>query len=119
MSLLEYKQVIIIRKDIHMSVGKIAAQVAHAAVTAAIYTQNNKREWFEKWFAEGQKKVILKVESKDELINLWNIVKSEIPSVLIHDRGLTELPPGTLTALGIGPAPEQLVDKHTRSLPLL
>jgi len=56
MSLLEYKQVIIIRKDIHMSVGKIAAQVAHAAVTAAIYTQNNKREWFEKWFAEGQKK---------------------------------------------------------------
>ncbi|MHA1506108.1 MAG: peptidyl-tRNA hydrolase Pth2 [Candidatus Asgardarchaeia archaeon] len=116
----EFKQVILVRGDIKMSVGKTAAQVAHAAVSAAFETYMKKRDWFERWFEEGQKKVVLKVKKVEELLELLKEVKSSgIPSALIKDMGLTEIPPGTITALGIGPAPSRILDKFTGSLPLL
>jgi len=105
--------------DIKMSTGKLAAQVAHAAVTSALEAMKYRKEWFKKWIKEGQKKVVLKVKSEQELVDLWKSVKDELPNALIQDRGLTELPPGTITALGIGPAPESIIDKYTGKLPLL
>ncbi|MHA1596970.1 MAG: peptidyl-tRNA hydrolase Pth2 [Candidatus Asgardarchaeia archaeon] len=120
MSSFEFKQVIVVREDIKMSVGKVAAQVAHAAVSSAFKTYRIKRDWFEKWFEEGQKKVVLKVKKLEDLLKLSNEVESSgIPSSLIKDMGLTEIPPGTITALGIGPAPSKILDKFTGSLPLL
>ncbi len=118
----KYKQVMIIRKDLGMSCGKISAQVAHAAVT--LYDRaNNKRKykkWLKKWLNEGQKKVVVKVSSENELRNLYEkALKFDLPATLIQDRGLTEIPPGTITALGIGPAPEAEIDKVTKHLPLL
>jgi len=68
---------------------------------------------------EGQRKIVLKVNSEDELLEKEREAKeASIPSALISDMGLTELPPGTVTALGIGPAPERVIDKITGSLPL-
>jgi len=68
---------------------------------------------------EGQRKIVLKVNSEDELLRKEREAKEAgIPSALISDMGLTELPPGTITALGIGPAPEMMIDKITGSLPL-
>jgi len=68
---------------------------------------------------EGQRKIVLKVNSEKELLRKEREAKEAgIPSALVSDMGLTELPPGTITALGIGPAPETMIDKITGSFPL-
>lgn len=115
-----YKQVIVFRADLKMSKGKIAAQAGHAAVSAAEEARRNHRDWFEAWLEEGQCKVVLKVKNEDELLELEKKAKElGLPNALITDRGLTEIPPGTITCLGIGPAPAEKVDKITGKLPLL
>lgn len=120
MSNFKFKQCIIVREELKMSNGKTCVQVAHAAVSAAEEARRLKPEWFARWLEEGQKKVVLKVKTLDELIKLREIAVSEgIPAYLVSDMGLTELPPGTVTCLGVGPAPEDLMDKVTGKLPLL
>jgi len=115
-----YKQVIVFRTDLKMSKGKIAAQAGHAAVSAAEEARKNYRDWFENWLNEGQCKVVLKVKSEKELLELERKAKDlGLPHALIIDQGLTEVPPGTITCLGIGPAPAEKLDKITGKLPLL
>lgn len=116
----EYKQVIIVRNDLRMSKGKTAVQVAHAAVSAAFEALRKKEEWFRSWFESGQKKIVLKVSSEDELLKYYNeAIRAELPVVIVRDAGLTELPPGTVTAIAIGPAPSKLIDKFTLELKTL
>jgi len=115
-----YKQVIVVRTDIEMSVGKTAAQVAHAAVSAAEEAREEKPEWLREWLKEGQKKVVLQAASLDELLRLEEKARElGLPTALITDRGLTELEPGTVTCLAIGPAPSDIVDRVTGHLKLL
>lgn len=116
----KYKQVIVVRSDLKMSDGKLAAQVAHSAVGSADKARREHRGWFSAWLAEGQKKVVVKVRSEHELRDLQKkAARESLPHSLVQDAGLTELPPGTTTALGIGPAPNEIVDKVTGGLPLL
>ena len=120
MSEFEYKQVIVLRTDLGISRGKIAVQAGHAAISAAEEARKKHPEWWKAWLGEGQCKVALKVKSEQELLKLEKEVKaSNLPSSLVTDRGLTEIPPGTITCLGIGPAPSSLIDKITGELPLL
>lgn len=116
----DYKQVIIVRTDIRMSKGKLAVQVAHAAVIAAFEAYRRKREWFEQWWISGQKKVVVKGGSEEKLLKYAEIAKKQgLPVSIVRDAGLTELPAGTLTAVGIGPAPSNKIDPITGGLKLL
>lgn len=120
MSEFRYKQVIVFRSDLKLSKGKAAAQAGHAAVSAAEEARKHRREWWKAWLNEGQRKVVVKVKSEAELLALERQAKEmALPCALIVDRGLTEIPPGTVTCLGIGPAPNDKVDKITGNLPLL
>ena len=118
-STFRYKQVIILRSDLKMSRGKAAAQACHASLTASEEARRRRPSWWKAWMREGQRKIVLRVDSEDELLEKEREAREAgIPSALISDMGLTELPPGTFTALGIGPAPEWMIDKITGSLPL-
>lgn len=108
------------RTDLRMSKGKIAAQAGHAAVSAVEEARRHFQGWWKAWLKEGQRKIALKVDSEQELLELESEAKElGLPCVLIYDRGLTELPPNTLTCLGIGPAPYDSVDKITGKLAIL
>jgi len=115
-----YKQVIVMRTDLKMSKGKIAAQAGHAAVSAAEEARKKCSDWWKAWIAEGQCKIAVRAESEQELLELEEKAKkSKLPTALIVDRGLTELPPETVTCLGIGPAPSIQIDAITGKSPLL
>ena len=105
----EYKQVIVFRIDLKLSKGKIAAQAGHAAVSAAQEAHDRHRGWW-----------AVKVKDEKELLELEEAANDlGLPNALIVDRGLTEIPPGTVTCLGIGPAPEAMVNRLTGKLSLL
>lgn len=116
----EYKMVIVTRTDLKLSPGKLAAQVAHAAVNCAFSTKKNNVKWFNKWQSEGAKKVVAKVETVDEFFVLKEKAEHlKISTSLVEDAGHTEIPSGTKTVLGIGPAPDNIIDQVTKNLPLL
>jgi PTH2 family peptidyl-tRNA hydrolase len=115
-----YKQVIAFRADLKISKGKIAAQAGHAAVSTAEEARKHHGEWWKTWMKEGQCKIAVKVKNEKELLELEKKAKElSLPCTLITDRGLTEVPPGTTTCLGIGPAPTEKIDTITALLPLL
>ncbi len=117
---MEYKMVVVVRADLKLTPGKMAAQVAHAAVNCALASKKKKSEWFDAWYKEGQKKVVVKAQSLDELYVLkMQAEDAGFTISLIVDAGLTELPPGTTTCLGIGPAPNALIDLITGQLKLM
>jgi PTH2 family peptidyl-tRNA hydrolase len=115
-----YKQVIVVRKDLGMGTGKLAAQVAHAAVMAVEITKMRNLNWFNSWFKAGQAKVVVKVQNLSELVEIRKHAETLHLSVAeIQDSGLTQIPPGTVTCIGIGPGPSGLIDKVTNHLKLL
>jgi len=109
------KQVIVVRRDLKLGKGKLAAQVAHASVSAA-----DKSKWKEEWLREGQKKSVLRCEDLNGLMKLLKNAKNyKLPVSLVKDMGRTQIPPGTVTCIGIGPAPEEKIDEITGNLKLL
>ncbi|KCZ72578.1 peptidyl-tRNA hydrolase [Candidatus Methanoperedens nitroreducens] len=113
----EYKQCIIVRDDLKLSKGKLAVQVAHAAVSAYEFADRDIRE---AWKEGGQKKVVLRVPKLQDLFELKETARRHgLSTALITDAGLTEVPPGTITVLGIGPAEVSMLDKITGHLKLL
>ncbi len=116
----EFKQVIVVRNDLKLPKGKLAVQVAHASVTAAFEVYKKKKEWFDIWMKQGQRKIVVKVKDLNELEQIYKkAIEMSLPVCIIRDAGLTVVPPGTITCAGIGPAPAELVDKITGHLKLL
>jgi peptidyl-tRNA hydrolase, PTH2 family len=115
-----FKQVIVVRRDLGMGVGKTAAQVAHAAVSAAWQAGTDHREWLAGWWLDGQPKVVLQVPDAEELEAVCRQARAaKLPVFVIRDRGLTQVAAGTTTCAAIGPAPAEKVDAVTGELRLL
>ncbi|WP_129114789.1 peptidyl-tRNA hydrolase Pth2 [Halegenticoccus tardaugens] len=110
------KQAIVARADLGMGRGKLAAQVAHASLSAYEDADAKTRR---AWKGEGQKKVVLKANGETELFELADAAEYEgLPHAIIRDAGHTQLEPGTVTALAVGPGPDETVDRVTGDLPL-
>ena len=113
------KQVIVVRTDLHMGKGKIAAQVGHACVLGAEHVRKSYPEWYTEWWG-GQEKVVLKVLGIKELQEVkLHAIDLNLPWSEVTDAGYTQISPGTTTCISIGPAPENLIDKITGDLKLL
>jgi PTH2 family peptidyl-tRNA hydrolase len=126
----EYKQVIVLRKDLKMGCGKACAQASHAAQLALFEAKRMEKlepvMWeginniVDMWVTGGYHKVILTVDSETELIALHEVALARgLPTAFVVDFGLTQLPPHTITAVGIGPAKSDEIDKITGHLRLM
>jgi peptidyl-tRNA hydrolase, PTH2 family len=108
---------VVVRTDLGMGRGKIAAQVAHAAVTAVLAARSTDLAG---WLADGQPKVILRVGSVTELGQIVAAASAAgLPTEIIRDAGRTQLEPGTATCCAVGPADAARVDAVTGGLALL
>jgi len=116
--LMAVKLALVVRTDLGMGRGKIAAQVAHAAVAAVLATGRSPD--FAGWLAEGQQKVVLRAGSAEQLLDVARRARAAgLPVEVIQDAGRTQVPPGTVTCCAIGPADGARMDPVTAELTLL
>ena len=114
---MSYKQVILVREDLKLPKGKLAAQCSHASVDSVIKSD---KKLVEAWKKEGAKKVILKVKDEKELFKYKQMAEDNgLKTALITDAGRTVLEPGTITCLGIGPDLEEKIDKVSGKLKMM
>ncbi|MBF0197302.1 MAG: peptidyl-tRNA hydrolase [Planctomycetes bacterium] len=117
----ESVQYLIVRQDLQMSPGKMAAQSAHAAVASSMvfFSASRRiinpqsiekyREAAEHWMGSSFAKVILRVKNREQMIKLFkDLDECELPYAPIFDACRTELEPeeangSTLTCCGIVP----------------
>ncbi len=111
------KQVIVVDQSLGLPPGKLAAQVAHAAVLAFLRAPAPlQRAWLE----SGMPKIVLACESAAALRALADQALGEGLSVgLVTDAGRTVVSAGTDTCVGIGPDEAARIDKITGALRLL
>eukprot|EP00924_Labyrinthula_sp_SR-Ha-C_P011356 maker-scaffold_36-snap-gene-2.2-mRNA-1 protein AED:0.01 eAED:0.01 QI:71/1/0.5/1/1/1/2/366/192 len=111
------KMVMVVRTDLKMGKGKIAAQCCHACLGA--YRRADERD-LRIWALLGQTKLVCKVTSRDALLEVAeSAAKNKLPHYLVTDAGRTQIAPGSETVCAIGPAASSLVDKITGDLKLL
>ena len=135
-----YKQIIIARKDLNMSAGKLAAQVAHGSMAFLInMIKNNYNKWvtsddemyytsevtfdadtYEQWIDNEFTKCVLKAKNKSQLLKVKTMaeeigLKENVDFWLIKDNCHTELEPEedgtTLTVIGFRPLSLEIADK--------
>ncbi|XP_053669238.1 probable peptidyl-tRNA hydrolase 2 [Anopheles marshallii] len=116
----EYKMVLVVRNDLKMGKGKIAAQCGHAAVGAFESGLRNTPAAIRKWQSSGQAKIALKVDTELAMMEIYRTAKAnKLNCCLIRDAGRTQIEANTKTVLAIGPAPNVAVDSVTGHLKLL
>ncbi len=122
----EQKMVLLIREDLNMSSGKVAAQCSHAAVglfqrliseeyRSSPSVQKNLKSWID----EGQKKVCLSIANTETLEDLRaSFSMKRIPYFVVEDAGRTEVAYGTETVMAVGPCENEVLDRVTGKLRL-
>ncbi|OIO26666.1 aminoacyl-tRNA hydrolase [Candidatus Micrarchaeota archaeon CG_4_10_14_0_2_um_filter_55_9] len=112
-----FKQVVVLRTDLGMGKGKLVAQAGHAFLEA--YKKADGKT-VKEWEATGCEKVAVRVSGEKELLALRDEARRlKLPNALVRDAGHTQIPAGSITALAIGPAKEEEVDRITGDLKLL
>jgi PTH2 family peptidyl-tRNA hydrolase len=112
------KLALVVRTDLAMGKGKVAAQVAHAAVAATL--RNLGSADCAAWLQEGQPKVVLRITGDEALSTLAaDAGAAGLPVEIVHDAGRTQVAAGTATVCAIGPAPADAVDRVAGTLSLL
>lgn len=102
---------------LELPAGKLAAQVAHAAVAGFLAATDSARR---RWLEEGMPKIVLRAADAAGLERLREAAQAAgIPAEVVTDAGRTVVPPGTLTCLALGPGESVAIDRLTGSLPLL
>ena len=109
------KQVILCRMDLEMKKGKLAAQVAHASLHAALKADKKK---LDEWLNSGAMKIVVKVKDEKELLD-FKKKAAKLPNALILDAGKTVFKEPTHTCLAIGPDEDGKIDAITGKLKLL
>ncbi|GAB1861444.1 peptidyl-tRNA hydrolase [Camponotus japonicus] len=113
-----YKLILVIRTDLKMGKGKVAAQCSHAAV-AAYKAARKHPKILKAWEESGQAKITLKVDSEAALVEIAKQAKAVgLLSNIVHDAGHTQIPAGSKTVCGVGPGPAKLIDQVTGHLKL-
>ena len=114
---MNYKQVIIIRKDLKMGCGKMCGQTAHGSILSMIISN---QDTVNKWINEGMRKIVLKTNSLEELQDLSKLLaKNNIKSTFVHDFGLTQVESGTATTLAVEVVDECLINEYISEFKLL
>jgi len=111
------KQVIVVNRSLALPKGKLAAQVAHAAVGAFLAATSESQAT---WLHVGMPKIVVYAADADALMQLeQRAEEQQIPACLVRDAGRTVLPSGTITCLGLGPAAADALDPLTGGLRLV
>ena len=93
-----------------MSRGKIAVQVGHAVAL----TMQNRPELVEEWMENNQVKIVLAINSLNELDGLGTrAIINGLPIAWVEDAGRTEVDPGTFTCMAVGIASRNRINKIT------
>jgi PTH2 family peptidyl-tRNA hydrolase len=116
------KQVVCLRHDLKMRMGKACAQAAHAAMFPFIAGDGSNEQRLVDWIThDHMTKIVLRVDSEEELLALS--AKAQEAGLEVHevvDAGFTEfhgVP--TLTCISIGPNDADAIDAITGGLKLL
>jgi len=116
----EITMVLVTRSDLKLSKGKLAAQVGHAVMECTLRAKKESPRTLDRYRREGARKIVCKVPDEDSLRKTLNYAKKAgLISYLVKDAGHTEIPPGTVTVVGIGPGPRSDIDKLTKHFSLV
>ena len=119
-SKMDFKQIIVVRSDLKMGKGKIAAQVAHASISSFELVKKTNPTVADEWYKNGMPKIVLKVDSFKSFIQYFNLAKDRgIPVIIISDAGNTQVAPGSKTCFAAGPWYSDELDSVFSKLRLL
>ncbi|KAG2575274.1 hypothetical protein PVAP13_7KG425000 [Panicum virgatum] len=113
----DFKMVLVVRNDLKMGKGKIAAQCSHATLGLFKKLQQRAPKSLRRWERCGQVKVVVKIESEEDMLVLQGRAKSlNLPTHITIDAGRTQIAPNSRTVMAIL---ADMVDDVTGGLKLL
>jgi PTH2 family peptidyl-tRNA hydrolase len=116
----DLKMVMVVRTDLKMGHGKVAAQCCHACLGLYKILLKNDLPRLQAWEGSNYKKVVVKCTTEDDMLSIAASAKAKgLNYYIVRDAGKTQIAPGSKTVLSIGPAMESELKEVTNHLKLL